>query len=79
MYKVPELYVGKSQNRGAYHNKIKILKIFYTYQIFQLGPTKILGQADTCPFFNKKQMPFHTKYMVKIRISEFSSKNNFCP
>ena len=78
MSKVPELYVGKSQNRGAYHKKIKIFKIPYTYLIFQLGKIKILGQADTCPFSQKK-MPFHTKYMAKIRISEFSRKNNFCP
>ena len=75
--KVPELYVGKSQNKGAYHNNKKFLKIPYTYLIFQLGHIQILGQVDTCPF--KKKWHFHTKYMAKIRISEFSAKNNFCP
>ena len=48
--KVPELYVGKSQNKGAYHKKNLILKISYTYLIFQLGQIQILGQADTYPF-----------------------------
>ena len=47
MSKVPELYVGKSQYRCAYHKK-KILKIPYTYLIFQLRQIKILGQADKC-------------------------------
>ena len=26
----------------------------------------------------KKKLSFHTKYMAKIRISEFSAENNFC-
>ena len=30
------------------------------------------------PFLTKK-CPFHTKYMSKKRISEFSAKNNVCP
>ena len=50
MSEVPELYVGKSQNKGAYHKQTKNLKISYTYLIFQLSQIKILGQADTCPF-----------------------------
>ena len=55
MSKVPELYVGKSQNKGAYHKKIKFLKIPYTYLILQLDQIKILGQANTCPL---KKMAF---------------------
>ena len=47
---VPELNVGKLQNRYAYHNNNKILKIPYTYLVFQLGQIKIKGQADTCLF-----------------------------
>ena len=57
-------------------NKQKILKTPYTYLICQLGQIKILGQTDTCPL---KKMPFHTEYMAKIRISEFSAQNNFFP
>ena len=53
---VPELNVGKSQNRCAYHNNKKILKIPYTYLIFQLGQIKILGQADTC--LKKRALPY---------------------
>ena len=51
---VPELNVGKSQNRCAYHKK-KVLIIPYTYLIFQLGQIKILGQADTCFFKQQKK------------------------
>ena len=57
------------------------LKIPYAYLIFQVGQIKILGQANTCLFKKKtkKTWPFHTTDMAKIRISEFSAKNNFCP
>ena len=30
-------------------------------------------------FFHKKNWPFHTKYIAKIRISKFSAKNYVCP
>ena len=37
----------------------------------------MLGQANIC--LKKKDLPFHSKYMAKIMISEFSFKHNVCP
>ena len=56
----------------------QILKIPYTYLIFQLGQ-KNPRPGGYMSFFNKKKWAFHTKYMAKIRISKFSPKNDFCP
>ena len=66
-----------SQNRCALHTK-KFLKIPFTYLIFQFGQIKIQGQADTC-LFSTKKWPFHTKYLVKIRVSELSAIFFFAP
>ena len=65
MSKVPELYVGKSQNRCAYHNNKNSLR----FLIFQLGQIKIVGQADTCPFSTKKKIAF--PYQIYGRNKDF--------
>ena len=78
MSKVPELNVSKSQNRCAYYNIKKFLRIPYTYLIFQSGQIKILGQADTYLFSTKNGLSIRNVWHKK-RISEFSAKNNVYP
>ena len=46
-----------SRKIGVLITKKYFLKIPYTYLIFQLGQIKILGQANTC-LFQQKKMAF---------------------
>ena len=68
--KVTYLYVGRSQNRCAYHKKNIFLCFLLHLLNYSFGPILNPSSSWYLPFFNFV-WPFHNNYMAKRSISEF--------
>ena len=71
------LNVGKSQNKCAYHNNNKNSFLSLNLLPFLFRPILNPWPSQCMPFFVTQILPSKTKDMLKIGISQFSTKNSY--